>query len=96
MEGKTILIVEDDEMARMSLSNFAKKRSLIPVVATSYSEAVAKIKENSSLYKAILIDYNLDENDKDINAFNLAKELKGIAGNNLGKLVVMSGGNKNI
>lgn len=93
MEAKCILIVEDDEIVRKSLTNFAKKRNLASQVAATDQEAIEKVQANPGKFCCILIDFYLDENDQSNNAFKLSQTLQQISGNNLGKLVVMSGGN---
>ena len=88
MEKKKILIVDDDLMCRKALTNFAKKHQIEAELAGSGKEAIEKIKASPSAYFLIIIDLFMP----DINGYETAIELKKIAKDSLGKLVVMSGG----
>ena len=85
--SKKILIVDDDEIVRKAIENFAKKNNLESDSVSSGQEAIEKIKSNPN-YILILIDINMPGMD----GYETAKNLKETAGDNLGKMVVMSGG----
>ena len=84
---KKILIIDDDDVCRKAIENFAKKNNIASDSASSGSEAVEKIKSFPQ-YCLILIDINMPGMD----GYETAKNLKETAGDNLGKMVVMSGG----
>ena len=84
---KKILIIDDDDVCRKAIENFAKKNNIASDSAGSGSEAVEKIKSFPT-YCLILIDINMPGMD----GYETAKNLKETAGDNLGKMVVMSGG----
>ena len=84
---KKILIVDDDEVCRKAIENFAKKNNLNSDSAASGKEAIEKIKSYPN-YNLILIDINMPEMD----GYETAKNLKENVGDKLGKMVVMSGG----
>ncbi len=86
MERK-ILIVDDDEVCRKAIENFAKKNNIASDSAGSGSEALEKIKAFPK-YCLILIDINMPGMD----GYETAKALKDAVGDSLGKMVVMSGG----
>ena len=86
-DKKKILIVDDDEIVRKAIENFAKKNNLESDSVSSGQEAIEKIKSNPN-YILILIDINMPGMD----GYETAKNLKETAGDNLGKMVVMSGG----
>jgi DNA-binding response OmpR family regulator len=88
MDGKKILVVDDDAICGKSVFNFSKKKGIEADVASSGKEAIDKIKANPSGYFLVMIDLYMP----DMDGYQTAKELKSIAGGNLGKLVVMSGG----
>lgn len=90
MESKNILIVEDDEIALKALNNFSKKRKLNADLANNYDDAVQYVKNNPDKYNVILTDFNLESATGVYTAYDLSKKLKMIAGNKLGKLIVMS------
>lgn len=90
MEKKKILIVDDDIMCRKALTNFAKKHQIEADLASSGKEAIEKVKSNPSAYFLIIMDLYMPE----FNGYETAVELKKIAKDTLGKLVVMSGGKK--
>ena len=85
--SKKILIVDDDEIVRKAIENFAKKNNLESDSVSSGQEAIEKIKSNPN-YSLILIDINMPGMD----GYETAKNLKETAGDSLGKMVVMSGG----
>ena len=85
--SKKILIVDDDEIVRKAIETFAKKNNLESDSVSSGQEAIEKIKSNPN-YILILIDINMPGMD----GYETAKNLKETAGDNLGKMVVMSGG----
>lgn len=92
MEGdKFILIIDDSDVIRNSLNTFCKKRGYKAVLCETMEEAEAKYKEGPEKYKAIFIDYNLDDSDLSKNGFNMADKLRAIHPIK-GKLVIMSGG----
>ena len=91
MISKTFLIVDDDAMQRNCISNFCKKRKIPAETAESYDQAIEKIKAAPNKYSVIMIDLYLDE-DPNITAYKLSGEIKAIAGDQLGKLILMSGG----
>ena len=85
--SKTILIVDDDEVCRKAIENFAKKNNIASDSAGSGNEAVEKIKSFPT-YCLILIDINMPGMD----GYETAKALKDVVGDSIGKMVVMSGG----
>ena len=91
MESKKILIVDDDEICRKSVSNFAKKNNIEADAVGNGTEAVNKIKENPGKYNVIMIDMFMP----DMNGYDTAKALKNIEGDKIGKLVIMSGDDLN-
>lgn len=85
---KKVLVVDDDTMCRKAVANFAKKLGVEADSAGSGKEAIEKIQSEPSSYFLIMIDMFMP----DMNGYQTAKELKAIAKNDLGSLVVMSGG----
>lgn len=92
--NKMILIIDDLDIIRNSLSNLSKKKGYTPVTASTMEEGEAKYKEGPDKYKAIFIDFNLDDSDLSKNGFNMADKLNSIQPIKA-KLIIMSGG-KNI
>lgn len=92
MEGKQILIIDDDSISRKCLCNMAKKRNLVADSAENYNEGLEKYKADPGKYSLIMTDFNLDENDMTITAYKLITEMKAITGELTAKMIVMSGG----
>ena len=88
MDKKKILVVDDDMMCRKAITNFAKKHGIEAVVAGSGKEAIDLVSNNPGEFLLIMIDLFMP----DMNGYETAKELAKVAGDKLGKLVVMSGG----
>ena len=84
---KKILIIDDDDVCRKAIENFAKKNNIASDSAGSGSEAVEKIKSFPQ-YCLILIDINMPGMD----GYETAKALKDAVGDSIEKMVVMSGG----
>ena len=88
MDTKKMLIVDDDMMCRKAITLFAKKHGIQADVAGSGKEAIDLVKANPAAHFLIMIDLYMN----DMNGYETVVELKKVANNQLGKLVVMSGG----
>lgn len=56
-----VLLVDDESMVRMSITNFAKKANIEMDVANNGLEAIEKVKTNS--YSIVLMDILMPEMD---------------------------------
>ena len=80
MEGKKILTVNNDEICRKSVSNFAKKNNIEAEAVGNGKEAVNK--RNPGKYNVIMIDMFMP----DMNGYETPKTLKEEEGDKFRKI----------